>query len=141
MSKWLDWSNKWVLFHVHSYKVVPSLNSRCARRKVLTVNSNNSVKISEQVFSKLAEPNFKQNHLHSNLHITGYSIIYYFPKVKGCRSRTMHFWPYIGKAKMCLRDGSLLEKFVDNQLKNIKNLRKLKYLLPLKHSLALPDPL
>ena len=31
------------------------------------------------------------------------------PKGKGCSSKTVHFWPYVGKAKMCLRGGRLFQ--------------------------------
>ena len=37
--------------------------------------------------------------------------VYYFPKVKGCCSETVHFWPHIGKAKMCLRGGNFFSIF------------------------------
>ena len=39
-------------------------------------------------------------------------------KVKGCSSETENFWPYVVKAKMCLRGCSLF----DNQLKNCKHI-------------------
>ena len=40
---------------------------------------------------------------------TGYSD-WKMTKVKGCSSEMVHIWPYVGKAKMCLRDGNLFEK-------------------------------
>ena len=40
-------------------------------------------------------------------------------KVKGCSSESVHIWPYVGKAKMCLRCGRFYGKIVNTQLKTV----------------------
>ena len=37
--------------------------------------------------------------------------IWKITKVRGCSSKTVHIWPYIGKAKIYLICGSLIEKW------------------------------
>ena len=57
----------------------------------------------------------------------------------GYNSECMHFWPYIGKAKMCLGVVSLFWEIVNKQLKIVnKQLKTENKLTPLKHILALP---
>ena len=59
-------------------------------------------------------------------------------KVNGCNTETVHIWPIVGKAKMCLRGGRLFWKIVNKQLKNVNKCPKTqKNLPPLKHILAL----
>ena len=70
-------------------------------------------------FSSLTEN--LRNKSNAIFHYTGW------PKSKsvisnGCASKAMHFWPYVGKAKMCLRGGSFFWKIVNKQLKNVNKI-------------------
>ena len=61
------------------------------------------------------------------------------PFSKGYNSKTMRFWPYVGKAKMRLRGGSF---FFENCKQTAEKCKQIfenwKKLPPLKHILALP---
>ena len=57
----------------------------------------------------------------------------------GYNSETMHFWPYVGKAKMRLRSVQFFWQIVNKQLKIVnKQLKIKKNWTPLKRILALP---
>ena len=85
---------------------------------------------SDLVYSKITR-NLTLGHLTSS--------VWKITKVKDCSSETLHIWPYVCKAKMCLGGGSLFEKIVNNQLKNVnKDEDKRTIQLSLKHNLVLP---
>ena len=50
--------------------------------------------------------------IHSqNMHFSTGCIVWNFANSNGCRTITVHIWPYVGKAKMCFIGGRFFGKF------------------------------